>query len=107
MALAHMHASGMGGIRTAGDLVARMQFSQKMRLNEAKEYVAGKLKVSVDDLVDEVVMNELRQELDISTVYAGMGEMARGIESKFRIAKLLDMEINSVQRFLRKTNWQH
>ncbi len=106
MALAHMHASGMGGIRTAGDLVARMQFSQKMRLNEAKEYVAGKLKVSVDDLVDEVVMNELRQELDISTVYAGMGEMARGIESKFRIAKLLDMEINSVQRFLRKTNWQ-
>lgn len=107
MALAHMHASGMGGIRTAGDLVARMQLSKKMRLNEAKEYVAGKLKVSVDDLVDEVVMNEVRQDLDISTVYAGMGEMSRGIESKFRIAKLLDLEINSVQRFLRKTNWQY
>jgi dimethylamine---corrinoid protein Co-methyltransferase len=107
MALAHMHASGMGGIRTAGDLVARMQLSKKMRLNEAKEYVAGKLKVSVEDLVDEVVMNEVRQDLDISTVYAGMGEMSRGIESKFRIAKLLDLEINSVQRFLRKTNWQY
>ena len=107
MALAHMHASGMGGIRTAGDLVARMQLSKKMRLNEAKEYVAGKLKVSVDDLVDEVVMNEVRQDLDISTVYAGMGEMSRGIESKFRISKLLDLEINSVQRFLRKTNWQY
>lgn len=107
MALAHMHASGMGGIRTAGDLVARMQLSKKMRLNEAKEYVAGKLKVSVDDLVDEVIMNEVRQDLDISTVYAGMGEMSRGIESKFRIAKLLDLEINSVQRFLRKTNWQY
>jgi dimethylamine--corrinoid protein Co-methyltransferase len=107
MALAHMHASGMGGIRTAGDLVARMQLSKKMRLNEAKEYVAGKLKVSVEDLVDEVIMNEVRQDLDISTVYAGMGEMSRGIESKFRIAKLLDLEINSVQRFLRKTNWQY
>ncbi len=101
-----MHASGMGGIRTAGDLVARMQLSRKMRINEAKQYVAEKLKVSVDDLVDEVVMNELRQELDISTVYAGMGEMSRGIESKFRIAELLDLEINSVQRFKRKTNWQ-
>ncbi len=101
-----MHASGMGGIRTAGDLVARMQLSRKMRLNEAKEYVAGKLKVSVDDLVDEVVMNELRQDLDIGDVYAGMGEQARGIEAKFRIAKLLDIDINSVQRFLRKTKWQ-
>ena len=105
MALAHMHASGMGGIRTAGDLVARMQMSRKMRLKEAKEYVAAKLKVSTDDLVDEVVMNELRQELDISSVYAGMGEMSRGIESKFRIARLLDIDINSVDRFLRKTRW--
>ncbi len=100
-----MHASGMGGIRTAGDLVARMQLSRKMRLNEAKEYVAGKLKVSVDDLADEVIMNELRQDLDIGDVYAGMGEQARGIEAKFRIAKLLDIDINSVQRFLRKTKW--
>ena len=100
-----MHASGMGGIRTAGDLVARMQLSRKMRLNEAKEYVAGKLKVSVDDLADEVVMNELRKDLDIGDVYAGMGEQARGIEAKFRIAKLLDIDINSVQRFLRKTKW--
>lgn len=97
-----MHASGMGGIRTAGDLVARMQMSRKMRLNEAKEYVAGKLKVSVEDLVDEVVMNELRQELDIATVYGGMGEQSRGIEAKFRIARLLDININSVDRFLKK-----
>ncbi len=104
--MAHMHASGMGGIRTAGDLVARMQLSRKMRLNEAKQYVAEKLKVTVDDLVDEVVMNELRQELDIGDVYAGMGQQSRGIEAKFRIAKLLDLDINSVQRFLNKTKWQ-
>jgi dimethylamine---corrinoid protein Co-methyltransferase len=106
MALAHMHASGMGGIRTAGDLVARMQLSRKMRLNEAKQYVAEKLKVTVDDLVDEVIMNELRQELDIGDVYAGMGQQSRGIEAKFRIAKLLDLDINSVQRFINKTKWQ-
>jgi len=103
MALTHMHASGMGGIRTAGDLVARMQMSKKMRLNEAKEYVAGKLKVAVSDLADEVIMNEVRQDLDIGNVYGGMGEQSRGIEAKFRIAKLLDLEINSVERFLRKT----
>ncbi len=106
MALTHMHASGMGGIRTTGDLVARMQLSKKMRLNEAKKYVAEKLKVSVDDLADEVAMKELRQDLDIGDVYAGMGEQARGIEAKFRIAELLDIDINCVQRFLRKTKWQ-
>lgn len=105
MALTHMHASGMGGIRTAGDLVARMQMSKKMRLNEAKAYVAGKLKVSVADLADEVVMNEVRQDLDLAIVYGGMGEQARGIEAKFRIAKLLDLEINSVNRFIKKTGW--
>jgi len=93
----------MGGIRTAGDLVARMQLARRMRLGEAKEYVAGKLGVSVADLHDEFRMNELRQELDISTVYAGLGEQSRGIESKFKIARILDIEINSVNRFLRKS----
>ena len=45
----------MGGIKTAGDLVARMQLN-KMRLTEAKEYVAGKLGVSVFDLSDSTTM---------------------------------------------------
>jgi dimethylamine--corrinoid protein Co-methyltransferase len=93
----------MGGIRTAGDLVARMQLARRMRLGEAKAYVAGRLGVSVADLHDECRMNELRQELDISTVYAGLGEQSRGIESKFKIARILEIEINSVNRFLRKS----
>ncbi|MGM0653698.1 MAG: [dimethylamine--corrinoid protein] Co-methyltransferase, partial [Bacillota bacterium] len=88
------------------DLVARMQLSRKMRLKEAKEYVADKLKIAVDELADEVIMNELRRDLDIGDVYAGMGEQARGMEAKFRIAGLLDIDINSVQRFLKKTKWQ-
>ncbi len=48
MSISHALASGMGGIRTSGDLVARMQMTHKMRLPEAKKYVADKLKVGVD-----------------------------------------------------------
>ena len=36
--------------RTAGDLVARMQMTRRMRLKEAKQYVAGKLGCSTRDL---------------------------------------------------------
>ncbi len=46
MSIAHGVAAGMGGIRTAGDLVARMQMTRKMRINDAKAYVAKKLKIS-------------------------------------------------------------
>ena len=92
----------MGGIRTTGDLVARMQLQKKMRLKEAKKYVADRLHVAVSDLADEVAMRELREELDISTVYMGYNAPARGIEAKFRIAELLGIEINSVNRFRSK-----
>lgn len=36
-----------------------------MRLADAKKYVADKLKVSVEDLVDPVVMDEVRSDLGI------------------------------------------
>ena len=39
----------MGGIRTTGDLVAWMQLIKKMKLTEAKEYVAQKLKIDVSN----------------------------------------------------------
>ena len=45
-AISHGVASGMGGIRAAGDLVARMQITRGMRLPQAKQYVADKLGVS-------------------------------------------------------------
>jgi dimethylamine--corrinoid protein Co-methyltransferase len=103
MAIVHSQASGMGGIRTAGDLVARVQLAKSMRLPQAKEYVANKLGISVSDLSDEVIMRELREELDIGTVFMGYGASSRGIEAKIRIAKLLDLEINCVERFKAKT----
>ncbi len=100
MASVHQIASGMGGMRTAGDLVARMQISQAMKIKEAKEHVAKKIGASVSDLADPVVMNVMREDLGIgmlsSSMYPGS---AKGIEAKFRIAELLDTEINCVNKF--------
>ena len=53
MHLSHIMTSGMGGLRTAGDLVAWMQMTRKLRIHEAKEYVAGKLGIDIIDLTDE------------------------------------------------------
>jgi len=100
MSISHALASGMGGIRTAGDLVARMQL-RKMRLAEAKGYVADKLKVGVGDLADSTVMRELRAELDIGVVTAVPG-CAKGIDAKMRIAELLDVEIPSVNKLAQR-----
>lgn len=100
MAFGHEMASGMGGVRTAGDLVARITAKGK-KIREAKEYVASKLRVSLFDLSDEALMKELREELNIGHVLARPGA-AIGMEAKMRIAKLLDIEINSVNRFKSK-----
>jgi len=101
MHAAHAIVSGMGGIRTAGDLVARMQLNGSMKIDAAKKHVADKLKISVDDLADPVVMNELREDLDIGRVNEAPG-VAKGMDAKFRIAKLLDVNINSVNIFKEK-----
>lgn len=93
----------MGGVRTAGDLVARMQLAKSMRLNDAKQYVADKLHVGLRDLTDEVVMREVREDLDIATVFMGYGAASRGIEAKANISKLLDLKINCVETFKNKT----
>ncbi|MCF8069348.1 MAG: hypothetical protein K9L30_12255 [Desulfobacterales bacterium] len=98
MALTHAQASGMGGMRGAGDLVARMMMSKKMRINEAKAYVAEKLKIGVQDLTDSVIMTEVRQELGLGQI-SPLPNNAKGMESKFKIADLLDIDINCVSRF--------
>jgi Dimethylamine methyltransferase (Dimeth_PyL) len=93
----------MGGIRTAGDLVARMQITRGMRLPEAKQYVASKLGVGQMDLSDSVTMLEVRKERGLGTVLEG-GEVATvndpvGLEAKFQIAELLQIPVASVERF--------
>jgi hypothetical protein len=99
MAITHEVAAGMSGIRTAGDLVARMQMSKAMKIKDAKEYVAGKLGISTFDLSDETIMKELREKFDLGHVHA-RGGAAMGIQAKFHIAKLLDIRIKSVDNFL-------
>lgn len=100
MEITHEMASGMGGIRTAGDLVARMQLSKAMKIDAAKQYVAQKLGISIEDLCDPVIMGEVRADLDIGRVQPPDGA-AIGIQAKFNIARLLGIEINSVNKFMR------
>lgn len=98
MPINHAVAAGMSGIRAAGDLVARVQMAKKLRINEAKEYVAKKLNVSVRDLSDCAVMRDVRNELNIGEPNA-RPHSGFGLIAKARIAKILDIEINSVNRF--------
>lgn len=104
MALAHAHASGMGGMRTTGDLVARMQMTRGMKIQEAKAYVANKLNLSIRDLTDPVIMTEVRQDLKLG-VMSPQAHDAIGIEAKFRIAEVLDIDINCVNHFKNKVSF--
>ena len=101
MAISHAIASGMGGMRAAGDLVARMQMTRSMKIGDAKAYVADKLKVAISDLTDPVVMTEVREDLDIGIITSVAGS-AKGIAAKWNIAELLDIQINSVNLFREK-----
>jgi hypothetical protein len=103
MAITHAHASGMGGMRGAGDLVARMQMSKGMRIEEAKAYVAKKLLVGIEDLTDPVIMNEVRTDLGIG-VMTPLPGFPKGIEAKFNIARVLDIDINCVKGFIARTS---
>jgi dimethylamine--corrinoid protein Co-methyltransferase len=98
MAITHAHASGMGGMRAAGDLVARVQMTRGMRIQKAKAYVAEKLGVAVAELTDPIIMTEVRTDLGLGLVTPLPG-VPKGIEAKFNIARVLDIDINCVKRF--------
>jgi dimethylamine--corrinoid protein Co-methyltransferase len=98
MAIAHFVASGMGGIRTAGDLVARMEFTKRMKVDKAKEYVAKKLGVTSFDLSDEYVFRDLREERGLGVI-TGVPKTPKGIAAKMNIEDLLGIKINSCERF--------
>ena len=98
MPITHMLPSGMSGIRAAGDLVARMQFSKSMKIKQAKEYVAKKLDVSMMDLSDEYVMREVRENLGIGVITSVAGA-PKGYAAKMNIEKLLGININCCELF--------
>ncbi|MCD4703980.1 MAG: hypothetical protein K8R64_06770 [Methanosarcinaceae archaeon] len=88
-------AVGMNGIRTAGDLVMRMQMNG-MKLADAKKYVGDKLGgLDPFELADEYIMKEVREELGFGTINAVPGAI-KGIQAKANIAKTLDIEIPCV-----------
>ncbi len=82
--------------------MARVQMARGMRIQEAKAYVAERLKLSVSELTDPVIMTEVRDDLQIGML-TPMPGCAKGIEAKFRIAEVLGLDINCVQRFRQRT----
>ena len=88
----------MGGIRTAGDLVAWMQLTRRMKIDQAKAYVAQRLDVKVSDLTDETIMSKKRAELGLSSVIPDHVEYT-GIAAKTKISSLLDIPIRSVELY--------
>jgi dimethylamine--corrinoid protein Co-methyltransferase len=92
----------MGGLRTAGDLVARAQLEKKLKIANAKKYVAEKLGIDLETMTDECAMKELREKLDIGGAMSSVGH-AKGMAAKARIAAQCDFHINSLTRFLEKT----
>ena len=79
----------------------RMQL-KGMRLKEAKQYVADKLGVNTVDLADCSVMQEIREDMGLGYSMPADGA-AKGIQAKFNIARVLDIKINSVEKFKEKT----
>jgi len=100
MEATHAVAACMGGVRTAGDLVMRIQLAKKMRIGEAKKYVADKLGISIEELCDVIAMNEIRESRGFGLTHFEPNSDANiGMEAKFRIAEALGIRINSVERF--------
>jgi len=92
----------MGGLRTAGDLVARAQMTKKLKIAEAKTYVTKRLGIDLETMTDECAMRELREKLDIGSALSTVGR-AKGIAAKAKIANICDFEIDCVKKFFEKT----
>ena len=75
-----------------------MQMTRKMKIQDAKAYVAGKLGIDILDLTDEETMRDIREDLKIGTVTSIAGG-PKGILAKKKIADLLDISIRSVALF--------
>ena len=73
-----------------------VQMAKKLRINEAKAYVAKKLNIEVSSLNDSNAMCKLRRELGFGTISPLPGEKT-GIVAKKNIARVLDIPIQSVR----------
>ena len=82
--------------------MAWMQLIKKIKLTEAKQYVAEKLAVEISDLINEEVIRQIREDLGIGIITAVAGS-PKGMRAKFKIAELLEIHINSVDLFRSQT----
>ena len=76
----------------------RVMFSKKMKLPEAKKYVADKLGITLEQMHDSTFMLEYRRDNGFGVIMPYAGDIY-GMEAKCRIAKKLNIKINSVERF--------
>lgn len=79
----------------------RMQLLKGMKINDAKKYVAEKLGVTLEQLCDSTFMVEYRKDKGIG-IQMPYADAVSGMESKIRIARLLNIPINSVNKFMEK-----
>ncbi len=98
MAISQGLTNGMGGIRTAGDLVARMQFAKNMKIDEAKKYVADKLEVDPFQLTEENYIRDIRDKLGIGII-TGLPGSAMGMSAKMNMEDLLGIKIKNCEHF--------
>ena len=78
----------------------RVQLAKKMKINEAKAYVAEKLGVTLEELCDVVAMSDVREDMGLGLAHVEPNAGANaGMEAKFRIQKILGIQVNSVERF--------
>ena len=78
--------------------MAWMQLTQKMKLTQAKQYVADKLKIGIQDLTNEEITRQLREDLGIGLMVSVAGS-PKGMRAKLKVAELLGVRINSVELF--------
>ena len=98
MAVAHGLCSGMGGMRTTGDLVCRMQFAKNMKIDEAKKYVADKLEIDTFQLTEEGYVRDIREKEGIGVV-TGQPNTPKGMPAKMNIEKVLDITISNCEHY--------
>jgi hypothetical protein len=76
--------------------------TRRLRLPEAKAYVADRLGVGREDLSDPVVMADVRRALGLGTIPSeatATVEDALALEAKVNIARVLGVPVRSVDRF--------
>jgi dimethylamine---corrinoid protein Co-methyltransferase len=96
--ITHYTSSGLGGMRTCGDLLGRVQLRNKCKIAESKKILMDKLGVGYDNLGDEIFMREFREEHGLGVVTT-VGGAPYGLEAKMNIEEILDMNIRCCDHF--------